>query len=267
MFLSKGYSQLSLFKEEPALSLRSDYTAVIVNYSTGIDSTGTLYWAIKNFDRNQIWLIYCDTGLEYDINDSLLYKTAQILGIKPVILRHEKGFLGILEHRGKWPDSKNRWCTSYLKRDITDKWIRANRHLLGERLLFLTGERRDESPRRSKLPELEIHQTTLKTDRKGKFLAHWHRPVLDYEKGQMFEWGKQLRLDPHPCYEYLGRCSCIACIFMPDRYAVENMKRYPEKFRALIQAELKHSHTWKNGVSLTELWNVTCEDNPPNLVV
>lgn len=249
------------------LALRTDYTAVIVNYSTGIDSTGTLYWAVQNFDRQKIWLVYCDTGLEYDLNEELLARTGAILGVRTVVLRHTMGFMGLLEHRGMWPDSKNRWCTAYLKRDVTDKWIRANRHLLGERCLFLTGERRNESPRRAKLPSVELHRTTLKTDRKGIFTCHWHRPVLDFEKGTMFEQGKKLGLDPHPCYEYLGRCSCVACIFMPDRYAAENMKRYPEKFRELIQAELKHAHTWKKSTSLTELWNQVCEDNPLDLVV
>jgi hypothetical protein len=249
------------------LELRTDYSAVIVNYSTGIDSTGTLFWAIKNYPKEKIWLVYCDTGLEYDINDDLVVRTATILGIKYVILRHEKGFLGILEHRQKFPDSSNRWCTSYLKRDVTDKWIRANRPLLGENVLFLTGERRDESPRRAKLLSLELHRTTLKTERKGKFTCTWHRPVLDFEKGAMFEQGKKLKLDPHPCYEYLERCSCIACIFMPDRYAAENMARYPEKFRALVQAELKYGHTWKQRASLTQLWQEVCEDNPVDLVV
>ena len=249
------------------LALRDDYTSVIVNFSTGIDSTGCLYWAMQNFAPEKIWLVYCDTGLEYDLNETLLYRVARILNIKPVVLRHEMGFIGLLNHRGMWPDSGNRWCTSYLKRDITNKWIRANRDKLGERVLFLTGERRDESPRRAKLLELEIHPTTLKTLRKGAFLCHWHRPVLDYEKGLMFEWGKVLGLDAHPCYEYLPRCSCIACIFMPDRFAAENMKRHPEKFRALIQAELKHNHTWKRKTSLKQLWDEVCEDNPIDLIV
>ena len=170
---------------------------------------------------------------------------AERLGIRYVILRHELGFIGILEARGMFPDSKNRWCTSYLKTDLTEKWIRANRHLLGERCLYLTGERKDESPRRAKLPESQIHKTTLKTTRKGIFTCHWHRPVLNYEKGRMFEWSKKLGLDPHPCYEYLTRCSCIACVLMPDLFAIENMKKYPHKFKKLIQAELRNNHTWK----------------------
>lgn len=249
------------------VTMLNDYSSIIVNFSTGIDSTGALYWALQNFPRGKIYLVYCDTGLEYDINDRLLYQVAQRLGVKPVLLRHEKGFLGILEHRQKWPDTANRWCTAYLKRDITEKWIRANRAALGETCLFITGERRDESNRRAKLPELTVHRTTLKTEKKGRFTCHWLRPVLDYEKGKMFEWGKYLGLAAHPCYEYVERCSCIACIYMPDRFAVENMKRYPEKFKALLQAEMKYGHTWKQRTSLTELWNTVCEDNPTDLVV
>jgi hypothetical protein len=166
-----------------------------------------------------------------------------------------------------WPDTSNRWCTSYLKRDITESWIRANRSALGQRVLFLTGERRDESKRRAKLPSVQIHRTTLKTEKKGVFVCHWYRPVLDFEKGLMFEQGKRLGLDPHPCYEYLTRCSCVACILMPDRFALENMKRYPEKFRRLIQAELRYGHTWKQRTSLTQLWNTVCEDNPADVIV
>jgi len=253
---------------EDKLQLRDDYTSVIVSYSNGIDSTGALYWAIKNFPRELIYLLYCDTGLEYDINIQLFYKTAAFMKIKPVLLEHPKGFIGLLlEERFKFPDNKNRWCTSYLKTDITDKWIRHNREMLGERVLFLTGERRDESPRRARLPEMQLHRTTLKTTRKGTFTCHWYRPCLDYEKGTMFEQGKLLGLDPHPCYEYVSRCSCIACVFMPDRFAIENMKRHPEKFKKLVQAEIRLQHTWKNGKSLSKIWDTVCEENVNNDII
>lgn len=241
--------------------LQSDYTSVIVSYSTGIDSTGALYWAINNFPKEKIYLLYCDTGMEYDINVELFYKIAKFMEVKPILLQHPKGFLGLLlEERLKFPDMKNRWCTSYLKTGITDKWIRANRHILGEKCLFISGERRDESPRRSKLPEIEYHRTTLKTERVGKFECHWFRPCLDFEKGQMFEQGKQLHLNPHPCYEYVDRCSCMFCVFMKDKHTIENMKRNPEQAKAWVQAEIKINHTWKAKQSLQNLWNTACEE-------
>ncbi|MEG1741568.1 MAG: phosphoadenosine phosphosulfate reductase family protein [Acetivibrio sp.] len=235
---------------------RCGYSSVIVSYSTGIDSTGALYWAVKNFPKNKIFLLYCDTGAEYPINDELFYKTAKFMGVTPVLLKHPKGFLGLLlEERYMFPDSKNRWCTAYLKTGITDKWIRANRHLLGEKCLFISGERRDESRGRAQLPEFEYHSTTLKTTRKGVFECHWHRPVLDFEKGKMFEQSKLLGLDAHPCYEYIDRCSCMVCIFAKDKQVIENIKRYPELIGEYVKAEQKIGHTWKHKKALKELYN------------
>jgi 3'-phosphoadenosine 5'-phosphosulfate sulfotransferase (PAPS reductase)/FAD synthetase len=232
-----------------------NYTSVIVSFSTGIDSTGTLYWATKHFPKEKIWLLYCDTGAEYPINDDTVKKTAEFLGIKHVILKHPKGFLELLlTERFKFPDARNRWCTAILKTGVTDKWIRANRSILGSKVLFLTGERRDESKSRSMLPKIEYHSTTLFTKRKGDFECHWYRPVLDYEKGKMFEFSKELGLQPHPCYEYLTRCSCMLCVLMPDRYCAENIKRYPEIFKQFVEAEKTINHTLKNKKSLESMF-------------
>lgn len=233
-----------------------EYTSVIVSYSNGIDSTGALYWALKHFPKEMIYLLYCDTGCEYPENITLFYKTAKFLNIKPVLLSDPRGFLGLLLHeRMKFPDMKHRWCTSYLKTAVTDKWIRQHRVQLGSKCLFLSGERRDESTGREKLPELEYHSTTLKTKRIGNFVCHWYRPCLDYPKGKMFEQGRELHLQPHPCYEYIGRCSCMFCMFMPDRHAMENIKRYPEIAAKYVRAEMQLKHTWKKAKSLQSLFN------------
>lgn len=242
----------------PEEGLLSDleYTSVIVSYSDGIDSTGALHWALEHFPCDKIWLLYCDTGCEYPDNPAIFYKVAAALNVKPVYLKDERGFLGLLmNERLKFPDMRNRWCTAYLKTAITDKWIRNNRQSLGKKCLFVSGERRDESIGRSKLPILEYHSTTLKTTRVADFTCHWYRPCLEYEKGMMFEWGRQLGIEPHPCYEYLGRCSCMFCMLMPDRHAAENMKRYPDIAAKWVRAELKVSHTWKNGKSLQSIYN------------
>ncbi len=145
--------------------VQTDYTSVIVSYSNGIDSTGALYWALQEFPKEKIFLLYCDTGFEYPENIRMFYKTAEFIGVRSVLLQHPKGFLGLLlEERFKWPDMKNRWCTAYLKTGVTDKWIRVSRELLGKKCLFVSGERRDESKGRAKLPEIEYHSTALWTN-------------------------------------------------------------------------------------------------------
>lgn len=222
---------------------------------------GGLYWVLQNFPKENIYLLYCDTGMEYDINIELFHNVAKFIGVKPILLAHPKGFLGLLlEERLMFPDMKNRWCTSYLKTGITDKWMRANRHILGEKCLFISGERRDESPKRAKLSEIEYHRTHLKTERVAKFECHWHRPCLDFEKGHMFEQAKLLKLNAHPCYEYVDRCSCMFCVFMKDRHTIENMKRHPKEAVKWVQAEIQVQHRWKNKQSLQDLWATACED-------
>ena len=46
--------------------VQTDYTSVIVSYSNGIDSTGALYWVLQEFPREKIYLLYCDTGFDYE---------------------------------------------------------------------------------------------------------------------------------------------------------------------------------------------------------
>ena len=48
----------------------------------------------------------------------------------------------------------------------------------------------------------------------------------------------------------------MACMFMSDTHAIENMKRYPDQIRPFVQAEIKLSHTWKNKKGLKELWDM-----------
>lgn len=263
----------SLFPEYHVLEpeLRSDYDTVIVSSSAGIDSNGGLRWALKNFPREVILLLHCDTDLEPFESWPHLMKTASHLDLRPPVkIAYPGGYLGILEKRQMWPDHKRRWCTSFLKTGITEKWIRANRLWLGKKVLFITGERWSEYPRRSKLKPLSYHPTHLKTKRKGDFLCHWYRPMLPYEKGKMFEFSREMGIPPHDSYlNGLSRVSCIACFFSSNAEIVKNMRNQPpERFRKLVEMELKAGHSWKLDQTLKGLWDRVCEENVPvNVIV
>lgn len=161
------------------------YTSVIVSYSTGIDSTGAIYWATQNFAPEKIFLLYCDTGAEYSVNEALFFKTAKVLGLKPILLKAPKDFLYLLlNERLKFPDSKNRWCTAYLKTAVTDHWIRTHRDILGEKCLFISGERRDESRGRAKLPERLEKLFIYRLAKKYGIVQEIKKPVQFYFEKQ-----------------------------------------------------------------------------------
>lgn len=78
----------------PEGGMLGDYDSVIVSYSDGIDSTGALHWAVQNFDKKKIWLLYCDTGCEYPENVAIFYKVASFIVVQQFMFEHER-------HEGK----------------------------------------------------------------------------------------------------------------------------------------------------------------------
>lgn len=86
----------------------NEYTSAIVSYSTGIDSTGALYWALSYLDskKTRLFLLYCDTGMEYDINIRLFFETAEKFNMTPVLVKNNEDFMDILKKRKMWPDQK-----------------------------------------------------------------------------------------------------------------------------------------------------------------
>lgn len=74
------------------------YTSVIVSYSTGIDSTGAIYWATQNFAPEKIFLLYCDTGAEYSVNEALFFQDCKGSGIETNIAKStERLFISAFE--------------------------------------------------------------------------------------------------------------------------------------------------------------------------
>lgn len=111
-----------------------------------------------------------------------------------------------------------RWCSAEVKIDVMKSIICHNPDYQGK-LFVLTGERREESSKRSQYQEIENHSSNSK---KRRVIA-W-RPIIDWTEHQVWEILREFKIQPHPCY-MLGwsRCSCQLCIFSsPDIWAKIN---------------------------------------------
>jgi hypothetical protein len=60
-------------------------------------------------------------------------------------------------------DLSKRWCSSALKIDVAATAINNEPRFRGQRILFLSGERRQESAARSRYAEMEQHRTHAKS--------------------------------------------------------------------------------------------------------
>lgn len=159
--------------------------------------------------------------------------------------------------RRKFPaltaDLSRRWCSASLKIDVSARAITNDPTLDGTRenpiaILVVSGERREESPSRSRYAEWDLHRTNSRSR-----IVHQWRPVIDWTEEQVWGIIRAHDILPHPAY-LLGwnRCSCFGCIFStPDLWAMMRSVA-PERFEQLAQAERDLQFTIDPRMSLHE---------------
>jgi 3'-phosphoadenosine 5'-phosphosulfate sulfotransferase (PAPS reductase)/FAD synthetase len=161
---------------------------------------------------------------------------------------------------GQPPTSKIRWCTSYFKAAVCDRWLREQREDLGARPVLLSGERHAESPGRAKLPPTQWRFGTKGWD------VLWARPVIDWPWHQVVQASVDAGIAPHPGYALQGetleamrdptrdergraRLSCIACIFAHPHHIATALNNDPTTVgpvvRLVQQYEQDTGYSWQ----------------------
>lgn len=178
------------------------------------------------------------------------------------------GGLGPPGTRGLFPqvsaDLSVRWCSAYLKIMVASS-VLANdaRYRENVTLLMVTGERRQESPGRSRYPQTELHRAHAPS--RGR-VVHHHRPVLGWPEEQVWAALREHGVVPHPCYWLgFGRASCETCIFNgPAEWATLH-DVHPERvdhFAALEAATGKTIHRERSIMERIARGDSKREDRP-----
>jgi 3'-phosphoadenosine 5'-phosphosulfate sulfotransferase (PAPS reductase)/FAD synthetase len=161
-------------------------------------------------------------------------------------------------------DLRVRWCSSALKIEVGKRSLAAQERFLNKNTLFITGERREESPGRARYNQLEPHYCDtmrpkalpkskwvngVKTyggtpkPRKPRKVDTW-RPVLHYSEEQVWEAIERLNvIPPVPYRAGWSRSSCQTCIFNEDDLWSTVRKYWPERIKAILKYEKKFNLT------------------------
>lgn len=243
------------------------YSTIIVAFSGGKDSLACLLDLIERGaprDRIELWHHDVDGRegsklMDWPVTRDYCRRVAQALSLPLFFSWRVGGFTREMERYGtatapvafetpggelrfaggegdpgtrrKFPqvsaDLSVRWCSSALKIDVAAAAMRNQSRFDGKRVLFVTGERAEESPGRAKYLPFEPHRTDLarkatKRPRKApvRHVDHW-RPVHVWTEAHVWEVIRRHGIVPHPAYRLgWGRVSCAACIFgSPDQWA------------------------------------------------
>lgn len=209
----------------------------IVSFSGGKDSTAMLLKMLEN--NMQIdEIIYCDTGKEfpqmYDHIEKVKFYIKEKYNKTITILKSEKTFdYFMFEHiktRGKnkgqagygWPSMRARWCTTYLKTVVLDKYLKKYKE---EGYVEYIGIAYDELDRvkDKKYPLVEWQMT--------------EKDCLQYCYDRGFDWSG--------LYKHFDRVSCWCCPLKNQKELTILWQYYPDLWEQLKEMDKKAYNLFK----------------------
>lgn len=229
--------------------MQQQYNHIVVSLSGGKDSSVLMWYAINNFPKEKIIAVHAQIDIDWEETLPTVEKQCEFFGIPLVTVQAAKGFLEQLTSKRKdrktgklketkFPSADRRWCTSDLKKNPIDKFLRTFRG----NILLLIGERREESNRRAKLEE--IRPDTRNSNSRRTITIY--SPLLNYLEKDIWDIINTNNIPVHPCYSLgISRASCCICIFSSNEEIAIAARHAPDIVQKYIEAEQQISHKFR----------------------
>lgn len=145
---------------------------------------------------------------------------------------------------------QTRWCSGKVKIDVMNRAIN-HRWKNGEKIIVITGERKQESPKRSTYKTVDFH--TCHTGIRS--VIHW-RNILSWNEKRVWDIMEEHGIQPHPCY-MLGysRCSCRTCIFLDSDGWASTAELQPNVVDRIDGIEKDFNFTLYNNMDINQKIN------------
>lgn len=132
---------------------------------------------------------------------------------------------------------QTRWCSSAGKIDLGRRALNNQPRFNGQKVLFITGERREESSNRARYFQLEKHACDARHGRKARHIDAW-RPVLGWDEARVWDILKRYGvLPPVPYRLNWNRSSCMTCVFNGPRVWATIAEHFPDRASRIADYE------------------------------
>lgn len=139
-----------------------------------------------------------------------------------------------------------RWCSS-LKIDVARRALNNQSRFNGQKVLFVTGERREESANRSKYFQMERHACDRREGKLARHVDAW-RAVLGWNEQQVWEILQRHNiLAPVPYRLGWSRSSCRQCIYNDDNIWATIAVHFPKSLSKISGYEKQFGTTISRG--------------------
>lgn len=190
----------------------------VVPLSGGKDSQLCLELALKEFAKDEIIAVFCDTGYEHPLTYQHIDYLESHFGIQLVRLHHKDSVYDLILKTGCFPTDRMRFCTSDLKIRRGKKFYTRLAAMQGVGFEVWYGMRLGESAQRNKRysnrNSTDLYDPKEILDDYPKYLGQlgvcFRLPILDWEEEDVFEYlGNRI----NPLYNKgFDRVGCFPCL-------------------------------------------------------
>ncbi|MCG9685116.1 phosphoadenosine phosphosulfate reductase family protein [Vibrio sp. Isolate23] len=132
---------------------------------------------------------------------------------------------------------QTRWCSSALKIDVGRRALNNQDRFNNSKVLFVTGERRQESSNRAKYNQFEPHACDRRSGKKSRLVDAW-RPVLHWDEEMVWDaLSRHGVIAPVPYRLGWSRSSCMTCIYNGPRIWATINEYFPDRTQRIAEYE------------------------------
>lgn len=149
--------------------------------------------------------------------------------VRALAVLHPTGipFLDLCLWKGRFPSTKARFCTQFLKVEVIQEQVYEPLLLEGYDIVSWQGVRAEESLARANLPERE--------DGDGFSV---YRPLIRWTAADVFAMHRRHEIEPNPLYKLgMGRVGCMPCINCNKAELFEIARRFPKEIARVAEWE------------------------------
>lgn len=218
---------------------------VVVGFSGGVTSAWCAGWALRNFPREEVVLLWHDTKEEDPDTYRFLHEMAAALGM-PITERSDgRSVTQLFYDEGYLGNNQHTFCSRILKAEQGSAFVRDER----ERY-------READPLLAEVAPLEVLKvigySAREPDRVAKMVgrcaAEGITPVFpiiteNVSKQECYDWcACTMGVRPSAQYEHFEHANCMGCVKGGRAYWLKTLEVYPGVFeaRALQEEEFGH---------------------------
>lgn len=208
-------------------------TKIVVGFSGGVTSAWCAGWALRNFRREDVVLLWHDTKEEHQDTYRFLKEMAATLGM-PITERSDgRSVTELFRDEGFLGNNQNAMCSRVLKVEQGERFVKEIQ-ADGYAVVKVVGYTAKEP--------IRVHRALGRALRDNYTVRF---PMIEERitKQQAADWVRGMGVAPSAMYCWSGHANCVGCVKGGRAYWLAVAKHAPDVFeqRARLEEEFGHS--------------------------